>query len=202
MAQITDEDGLRRLYKAPSPRTLAKEVGTLDEHCRAIIAASPFFILATSDGTRLDTSPKGDGPGSVQVESDETLLLPDWPGNNRLDGLRNILAHPQIAMIFLVPGMTETLRVNGAATIHDDDDLRARFEVRGKRPITVTRVTVETAFMHCPKAFIRADLWKPETWPDRAALPTMAEIIRDHAELAEAPVYPDDETMKASGILY
>jgi len=189
---ITDEARLREIYGPASPRSVAKQIDHLDPHCRAFIAASPFLLMATSDGTRLDVSPKGDRPGFVQVEDGHSLLIPDWPGNSRIDGLRNILAHPRVGLIFLIPTVRETLRVNGRATIHDETDLLAKCAHKGRLPLTVTRVAVEEVFLHCAKAFLRAQLWQPETWPDARPVPSMGEMIRDHAR-SDAPVESDDE---------
>jgi hypothetical protein len=186
--RITTEDELRAIYGAPHGRAAAKELDHLDKHCRRIIELSPMLLLGTSDGVKQDVSPKGDAPGFVKVEDDRSLLIPDWPGNNRIDGLRNILERPEVGMIFLIPNVRETLRVAGTATIHDDEDLRGLCAQRGKLPITVTRVAVRNVFLHCGKAMIRSNLWKPETWPERSELPTMGEMIMDHAKLDKTPV--------------
>lgn len=186
--RIETEEQLRALYGRPGGRAAAKEIDRLDRHCRRFIELSPFLLLGTSDGVKQDVSPKGDAPGFVRVEDDRKLLIPDWPGNNRIDGLRNILANPEVGLLFLIPNVRETLRVAGTATIHDDEDLRALCAQRGKLPITVTRVAVRVAFLHCGKAMIRSSIWKPETWPDRSELPTMGEMIMDHAKLDAAPL--------------
>jgi hypothetical protein len=187
LGRITDEASLRALYGAPSARAAAKQIDRLDHHCVAFLARAPMLFMATGDGARLDVSPKGDAPGFVQAQGESHLLIPDWPGNRRIDGLRNIIANPQVALIFVIPGAQDTLRINGRAEIHADADLRARFETRGKLPITVLRVAVEEVFMHCPKAFMRAALWSPETWPAPADRPSMAAILKDHAKLDVAP---------------
>ena len=181
MAVIGTEEELRALYGAPSPRAAAKVIGHLDRHCRQFIANSPFMVLATSDGTMLDVSPKGDPAGFVQVEDDHHLIVPDRPGNNRIDGLINLIANPQVALIFLVPTVDETLRVNGMAEIRDDEDLRQRCALNGKLPKTVLRVRVHEVFSHCGKAPLRAGLWKPDTWPAQRPVATLNEIIRDHS---------------------
>lgn len=193
MTELKTAEALRAVYGEVSPRAAIKVISTLDHHCRKIIAYSPFYVIATSDGQTLDISPKGDAPGSVKVADERTLLFPDWPGNRRIDGLLNIIQHPKVAVLFVIPNMKETLRVNGTASIHDDLELLDQFTVNGKRPISVIKLAVDDVFSHCPKAFIRANLWKPETWPDRAELPTLGEMIRDHAKLAEAPDYPQED---------
>ncbi len=178
---ITSESRLREIYGPPIPRSVAKEITQLDRHARAFIAESPFLLLATSDGTRIDVSPKGDRPGFVAVEDDEHLLIPDWPGNSRIDGLRNILKHDRVGVILMIPSVRETLRVNGRATIHDDPDLLALCELKGRLPLTVLRVAVEEVFLHCAKALLRSKLWSPESWPETRPIPTMSEMIRDMA---------------------
>jgi uncharacterized protein len=175
---------LREIYGDVHPRAAAKVIARFDEHCRRFIASAPFAVIATSDGTDLDVSPKGDPAGFVEVESDRTLLIPDRPGNNRIDGLLNILCHPRVALLFLIPTVAETLRVNGTAEILDDPAACGRFAVNGRAPTTVLRVTAEQVFTHCGKAPVRAGLWKPETWPAERPVATLNEMIRDHAGLA------------------
>lgn len=192
MAEIASEAALRALYGPVGPRAARKVIHELDDHCRNWLAHCPFVLLATGVGSELDVSPKGDAPGFVQVEDEKHILLPDWPGNNRLDGMSNILRNPGVALIAVIPNVKDTLRINGRATIHDDEALRARFEMRGKRPVTVTRIAVEEAFMHCPKAFMRAGLWEPDTWPAKGTLPTLGEILKDHCEM-EGPVQSAEE---------
>ncbi len=189
---ITTETRLREIYGPPIPRSAAKVIGHVDGHCRAFIAASPFILVATSDGARLDVSPKGDRPGFVAVEDDRHLLVPDWPGNSRIDGMRNILAHPHIGVIFLIPTVRETLRVNGAATIHDAPELLEQCAHKGRLPLTVIRVAVEEVFLHCAKALLRSKLWQPETWPEARPVPSMGEMMIDHAGL-DGPAESDAE---------
>ncbi len=180
---ITTETRLREIYGPATPRALVKQLDHVDGHCRAFIAASPFVVMATSDGARLDVSPKGDRPGFVVVEDDRHLLIPDWPGNSRIDGMRNILAHPGVGLIFLIPTVRETLRVNGTAAIHDAPELLEQCAHRGRRPLTVIRVAVEEVFLHCAKALLRSKLWQPETWPEARPVPSMGEMMIDHAGL-------------------
>ena len=156
-------------------------IARLDRHCRDFIENAPFLVLATSDGDSLDVSPKGDPAGFVIVEDDTHLLLPDRPGNNRIDGMLNILRHPRVALIFLIPTVNETLRVNGTATIHDDAQLCARCALHDRSPKTVLRIEVQEIFSHCGKAPLRAGLWKPESWPERRPVATLNEIVRDHS---------------------
>src|SRR5258705_511405 len=182
---VTSESELRALMGAPSERAIKKEMATLDEPSRAFIARSPFLLLATSDASgRCDVSPKGDGPGFVRVLDEHHLVIPDRPGNKRLDGLRNLLANPHIGLIFLIPGREETLRVNGRASIVRDEEILATLSARDKLPQLAIAVETEEVFFHCPKAFRRSKLWEPASWPDRDALPTMACVLYEKLQPA------------------
>lgn len=195
MSRIETLDQLRTHYKAVSPRAAQKVLGRLDRHCRDFIALSPFVMLATSSAAgALDVTPRGDQPGFVAVDDDTTLLLPDRPGNNRLDSLTNLLENPGVGLIFLIPGVDETLRINGTAEIHVDPELRARFAVEGKVPTSVLKIQVREAYLHCAKAFMRSKLWDPEAQVERSVLPTLGEMLKDQIGLAEAE---SQETMLA-----
>ena len=159
---------LAEIYAKPLPHVATKETDHITEVGRAFIAASPFLVLATSNGTSIDCSPKGDAPGFVQLLDDRTLLIPDRPGNNRIDGMKNLLVNPKVGIIFITPGSNETYRVTGTAKISIDPELLKRFEVDGKLPRVVTVVAVEEAFNHCPKAFVRAKLWDATARPSGA----------------------------------
>ena len=174
---ITDVATLERLYGAPSEASIVKEVGHVHPVYRKLIEASPFAILATSGPGGLDASPRGDGPGFVVVEDEKTLLLPDRRGNNRTDSLRNVIADPRVALLFLIPGIGETLRVNGRATISIDPALLRRFAVEGKEPRSVLVIAVETVYFQCSRAVVRADLWNPEKHASRAALPSTGALL-------------------------
>ena len=177
---VTSEQRLREILGQPGKRALLKEQPRLDEHFRAFIAGSPFLLLATANAAgRCDVSPKGDGPGFVRVLDDTHLAIPDRIGNNRLDGMRNILQNPHIGLIFLIPGREDTLRINGKAWIVEDDAILDGMTVQGKRPPFAIGVEVEEAYMHCPRAFMRSGLWKPERWPDPKAVPSSAQIMWD-----------------------
>jgi uncharacterized protein len=175
---VESEAELRTLYGFPGERAVAKEQSTLDDGCRAFIAHSPFLVMGTAgaDG-RCDVSPKGDAPGFVQVLDDRHLVIPDRLGNNRLDGMRNVVENPHVGLIFFIPGREDTLRVNGRARIVRDEALLERLAVAGKRPVTALVVEVEQCFLHCARAFKRAGLWQPERWPDAAAVPSMQRMI-------------------------
>ena len=173
---------LREIYGDVSPLAAAKVISRFDAHCRKFIAHSTFLVVATSDGSNLDVSPKGDPAGFVTVESDNTLLLPDRPGNNRIDGMLNILAYPHVALIFMIPTVSETLRVNGTAEICDEPSLLDQFQMNGRSPKTVLRITADEVFTHCGKAPMRAGLWKPESWPKDRPVATLLEMLRDHTD--------------------
>jgi hypothetical protein len=165
---IADLEALRRIIGAPIPGLDLKNQNTLSDEARAYIERSPFLVLATTDAEgRLDASPKGDDPGFCLIEDERTLVIPDRPGNKLVYGLQNILARPQVGVIFMLPGTPETVRVNGTATLSTDPELLARLAARGKPALLAIRVHVEECFHHCAKAFIRSKLWKPESWQER-----------------------------------
>jgi uncharacterized protein len=191
---VTSREELRAIFGAPGERARLKERAHLDGHTREFIARSPFVLLATSDRAgRCDVSPKGDAPGFVMVLDDTHLVIPDRVGNNRIDGLTNIVENPHLGMIFLIPGREDTLRVNGRACIVRDGDILSRLEVQGKQPKVAIGVEVEECFLHCAKAFKRSGLWERERWPDVAGLPSMARILWDQIDLkATAQCSADD----------
>jgi PPOX class probable FMN-dependent enzyme len=178
--RITDKSALRELVGTPSERAVRKQLAALDQHCRAFIEHAPFVLLGTSgpDG-RCDVSPKGDRPGFVLALDETTLVIPDRPGNKRLDSLQNILANPHVGLLFLIPGMDETLRVNGTAELVLDDDILERLAVDGKRPVLGILVHVEEAFLHCARSFLRAQLWNAEHFMPRDEMPSLARMIVD-----------------------
>ncbi|MCA6124619.1 pyridoxamine 5'-phosphate oxidase family protein [Bradyrhizobium sp. WSM 1704] len=176
---IRDEAGLVALYGHGSPASLVKEVDHVHPHYRAFIEASSYVILATSGAGGLDASPRGDPAGFVVVEDEHTLLIPDRRGNNRVDTLHNLVADPRIALLFLVPGIAESLRVNGKATISIEPTLLARFAMGDKPPRSVVIVDVETVYFQCPRAAVRADLWNPDRFLQRSALPSNGTILAD-----------------------
>ena len=185
MSRITSAEALRSLYGEARERSVRKQLPALDRHCRRFIGLSPFLLLATQGADGLgDVTPRGDAPGFVAVEDERTLLLPDRPGNNRLDSFLNILVNPGVGLLFLVPGVDETLRVNGTAEILADDALAARFAVDGKVPKTVVRITVREAYLHCAKALMRSRLWDPAARIDRSTLPSMGEMLKEQLGLA------------------
>jgi len=194
MDGITDAAALRDHFGAVSGLAKAKELTRLDAHCRAFIALSPFLVLASGDAAgRLDASPRGDAPGFVLVLDDTTLLLPDRPGNNRVDSFHNILANPGVGLIFFVPGIDETLRVNGRARVVTDATLLADAEAQGKAPRAGLLIAVEQAFFHCAKALKRSHLWDASRHVERRSFPTLGKILADQiagcsAEEADARI--------------
>ena len=179
---INDEEALRALHHAPLSRATDKVLARLDKHCRQFLSLSPFCVLATQGTGGADVSVRGDPPGFVRILDDKTLLLPDRVGNNRLDGMSNILRNPQIGLVFLIPGVNETLRINGTARITDDARLLEASEMQGKVPKVGLLIAIEEAFLHCGKALIRSGLWNPDKQIERTVLPTYAEMLRDHVE--------------------
>lgn len=185
---------LDQLYKPPGKLVLDKALPAVEKHGRSFIALSPFCVVSSAgpDGA-IDVSPRGGEPGFVHVSEDgATLYLPDRPGNNRLDTIRNLLGGPgRIGLMFMIPGFEDVFRVNGRASATDDADLLAQFVEFGKLPRLVIQVAVEEAFFHCPKAIMRGRLWEPEAQVPRDRLPTGAEMIFDQLNLGKVPVTED-----------
>lgn len=176
---IRDEASLEALYGLPSEGAVRKEVDYVHPHYQAFIAAAPFLAVATAGPGGMDVSPRGDPAGFVVVEDPHTLLIPDRRGNNRTDTLRNLVHDPRIALLFLIPGVGETLRVNGRAAISVDPDLLARFPAQGKLPRSVIVVSVERVYFQCPKALVRSELWNPDKRIPRSSLPSTGTILAD-----------------------
>jgi len=185
MSKITTISELEALYGAPVAAATVKEVDWLTPHYRAYIEAAPFAALATSGPEGLDCSPRGDKPGFVRIHDDKTLMLPDRRGNNRVDSLRNIVRNPQIALLFLIPGVMNTLRVNGRAHLSVEPELLASFAVEDKAPRSVTVIAVESVYFQCGRALIRSELWDPARHVDPKRLPSAGQIL---AALSESKV--------------
>jgi PPOX class probable FMN-dependent enzyme len=184
MNAITDTDALRQHFGPVSPVAANKTLAKLDRFCRDFIALSPFLVLATTDGAGgVDASPRGDAPGFVAVLDDSTLLLPDRPGNRRVDSFNNIIAQPGIGLIFFVPGIDETLRVNGTARIATDPGLLADLAAQGKTPVTGLVIEVKEAFFHCAKALIRSHLWDPAARVERKSFPSLGRIVAEQTKM-------------------
>ena len=179
---------LRELYAAPKERAVTKEIPTLDLHCRNFIRLSPFVILATSDREHnMDASPRGGEPGFVKVTDGGELLIPDAPGNNRLDSLENIAATGKVGLLFLIPGVDETLRVNGSAMLSATPEEIHACTTERRAPKLVVRVTVRSAYLHCAKALMRSKLWHPASLVDRSVLPTLGEMLNDQTATKVPP---------------
>jgi hypothetical protein len=174
---VTTLDQLKALYGEPYGPSIVKEIDHINAPYRAFIEAAPFFALATCGPDGLDCSPRGDPAGFVRVLDEKTLAIPDRRGNNRIDSLRNLLHDPRVALLFLIPGVGETIRVNGRARISTDPELRASFAVDGKVPATVLIVSVERVFYQCAKAIVRSRLWDPASRVDRKSLPSTGTIL-------------------------
>ena len=168
---------LESLYAEPGAASLAKEVDYLHPHYRAFVEAAPFCLLSTMNEHGGDCSPRGDAPGFVQMLDDRTLLLPDRRGNNRIDSLRNIMADPRVGLLFLIPGINETLRISGTAAISTDPELIARCVVQDKAPTTVLVITIRSVFFQCARALVRSHLWSSDAQIPRSALPSTGTMV-------------------------
>jgi uncharacterized protein len=168
---------LQALYGSPVEASITKEVNYLTPEYRALIEASPFAVLATSGPEGLDCSPRGDQPGFVRVVSDRQLMMPDRRGNNRTDSLRNIIRDPRVALLFMIPGSSTTLRVNGRAHLEDNSELLASFAVDGKSPRSVIVMAIDSVYFQCARAILRADLWNPDAHVAPTCLPTPGQIL-------------------------
>ena len=201
---ITTLQALRTIYKPASERALKKEIPELDAHALQFIGLSPFVVLASGGATAdldadLDASPRGGEPGFVKVLDAQTLLIPDSPGNNRLDTLENIIATGRLGLLFLVPGFDETLRVNGRAVLSTDAADIQLFAEAKRPPTLVIRVTVEAVYLHCAKALMRSQLWDASRHLDRATMPTMGEMLRDQIQAFKGEtidVEPHDQMLE------
>jgi len=175
--RVTSVEQLEALYGQPLQRSLLKEIDYLSDHYRAFIEKAPFVVVSTSGSEGLDSSPRGDPPGFVRVLDEKTVLIPDRRGNNRLDTLRNLVRDPRISLLFLIPGIGETLRINGRAAIVTEPDLCASFEMQGKIPTSVLVVTVERVYFQCQKALVRSRLWSEDAKIPRSDLPSTGTML-------------------------
>jgi hypothetical protein len=198
---ITDEASLRMLHHQPMSRATDKVLRSLDKHCRQIISLSPFCLVATQGPNGADVSPRGDPAGFVRVLDERTLLVPDRVGNNRLDGMSNLLVNPRLGLLFLVPGMNETLRINGTARITDDARLLAPSAINNNAPKVGLIVAIEEAFLHCGKALVRSALWDRARHIERASLPSYAAMLLDHVKgLTDAENERQTQVMAERGL--
>ena len=184
---ISSKSELRTTYRKPAARAQQKVLDHLDKHSRKFIALSPFCVISSFGGDgRADTSPRGDPPGFVAVLDEKTLLIPDRPGNNQVDSLQNVIENPAVGLLFMVPGMNETLRVSGTAEIITDAELLGPLAVGVRPPLSGLRVTVEEAFLHCGRSLIRSRLWDTEVQVDRSTFPTYGQVLADQIKGADA----------------
>jgi uncharacterized protein len=188
---VGSKEELRLFHGKPSMIAENKVITHIDEHIREFLALSPFLVVSTADNEgKCDVSPRGDYPGFVTVLNEKQLLIPERPGNNRLDSLTNILANPQVGLLFFIPGLRETLRINGKACLVRDEDLLEQMKVNGKRPMVAIAIEVEECFVHCAKALIRSGLWNPDRWSEQESLPRPSKMLAAHAKI-------DSETVEA-----
>ncbi|MFK7916532.1 MAG: MSMEG_1061 family FMN-dependent PPOX-type flavoprotein [Ilumatobacter sp.] len=181
---IESTAGLREIYRPASGGAVAKVISALDDHCRDFLAKSPFFVLSTADvDGRCDGSPKGGAPGFVEMLDEQRVAWADYSGNNRLDSFENIVDNAGVALLFLIPGLSETLRINGRAELSTDEELRERFAVDGRAAKVVAVVHVDEAYIHCAKALRRSELWNADSWLGDHDRPNASAILKDHAEV-------------------
>jgi PPOX class probable FMN-dependent enzyme len=200
LSLVTSERDLRARHHPMMSRSSDKVLTALDRHCKAVIGLSPFVVIGTQGPNGADVTPRGDPPGFVAVLDDTHLLIPDRVGNNRFDTMANLFANPAIGLLFIVPGMGETLRVNGTAVITDDARLLGPLAVQEKPPKVGILVTVREAYLHCAKAFTRSGLWDASRQIDRAVLPSYTEMLTEHARITLEESQRQGEVMKARGL--
>lgn len=178
---VSNEEGLRQVTGHPGKVVERKVITYLDKHCRRFISQSPFLTISTANSKgQCDSSPRGDHEGFVYVADDYHLVIPERPGNRRTDSMSNIIENPQIGLLFLIPGLGETLRINGQACVISEDPCLEKMAVKGKTPVLGIGVKVDECFIHCAKAFIRSGIWKPGSWTDKEHLPSASAMLKDH----------------------
>lgn len=183
---IQTGEELRAIYGEPSAAAARKQLDALEPHTRRFLSKSPFVLIGSQDRAgHADVTPKGDRPGFVEVLDDTTIAIPDRPGNARIDTWLNVIENPSVGLLFLIPGMNETLRINGTARLTTDIGLCERLGMNGRPARAVLVVSITEVFMHCAKAFIRSSLWQSDSWPDRKDMPTLGEIMRDQLASVE-----------------
>jgi uncharacterized protein len=194
---IHSKEELRTLIGFPSELVERKMITYLDHNCEQYISKSPFLVISSSDQSgNCDVSPRGDMAGFVKVLNEKYLIIPERPGNKRIDTMRNILANPNVGLLFMIPGLGETLRVNGKACLVRDNELLEQMEVKGRKPLLGIGVEVEECFIHCAKAFKRSGVWDPNSWLDEKSLPSAAKILFEHADLPGSSTESIEERLR------
>jgi uncharacterized protein len=200
---VRNEAELGEMYGPALERSVRKQLDRLDDLCRAFIAASPVVIIGSQGPTAADNSPRGDVPGFVKVADEHTLLIPDRRGNNRLDTLHNLVQNPKVGLLFLIPGVTETFRVNGEAVISRDPALTDQFVMQGKAPRTVIVVTVKEAYIQCSRALVRSDIWNPAKHALPGTVPTMGTVMAKHTSgFVDAQAFDEEAKERVPVTLY
>ena len=203
MAIISSIEQLRALYEQPTERAIKKDIGHIDKHCKSFIELSPFIVISSFNShNQADASPRGGKPGFVKVSDKNSLIIPDWGGNNRLDTLTNFLSNNSIGLMFLIPGVNEVLRVNGNVEIRTDTDYLSLCIEKDKLPKLVLKVIVKESYLHCAKAILRAGLWDPNSTIERKILPSASEILKDQLQLNDAPETQEAMYERYKKILY
>lgn len=199
LKKVDTEEELQSIIGFPGELVRRKVISYLDHNCVDFISKSPFLVISTSDESGFcDVSPRGDNKGFVQVLSKRQLIIPERPGNKRIDSLRNILSNPRVGLLFFIPGLGETLRVNGKAMIVTDDELLEKMSFKGKKPLLGIGIDIEECFIHCAKAFKRSNLWEPNSWEDKASLPSASKILLEHSKLPNESVESIQEDLDES----
>jgi len=194
---LSNEKDLRDHYLAPSDGAVDKQLNQIDPHCASLIEQSPLVCIGTArEGAMPDVSPRGGEPGFVKIVDPRTLYLPDWPGNNRLDTMTNVVETGSVGLLFFIPGFNDMLRVNGRAEISVDPEILGQFEMRSRNPRSVMVIHVEEAYLHCTKALVRSDLWNPKKHLDRSALPSAGTMYRDQMALEDIPAKMIDDALE------
>jgi uncharacterized protein len=196
-AQVADETALRSLYQPPMELAVLKQLDRLDDHCRNFLAHSPFAVIgSTRPGRGTDVSPRGDAPGFARVLDDHTIAIPDRPGNNRLDTMSNIVADAEVGLLFFIPGIDETLRINGTARLSQEPELLGAAAVNGREPRLVILVRVREAFLHCGKALKRSKLWHDDYRIDKRSFPSLGRMIVEQTKTSKVTVAQADAVVE------
>jgi PPOX class probable FMN-dependent enzyme len=196
---ITTAEELEQIIGRPGQTAIRKQIDFLDDHCRRFISLAPLLFISSSSAAGMcDVSPKGDAPGFVRVLGDKLLAIPDRPGNRRTDTMRNLLENPHLGLLFVIPGMRETLRINGEAAIYRDPELLSSMTFQGKVPLVAIVVEVREVFLHCGRALVRSHIWETKTWPAPEELPSAAQIFADHINLPEVTCELAEEVLEES----